>query len=141
MSGISKMRRSVADSPVLLGVAVFHRRDRETRPCPCLMRLRPSRGTAPALQKKRLGPRSARACPSQGTRPMDTLRTYGPFSVLLLRLYRHSGPLGPGGHPENPDNPGHPDSDTETQQAYAEKVWKTLMSIERHNQEKRSVGP
>ena len=60
--------------------------------------------------------------------------------LFLRRFYRHSGPIGPGVHPANPGHPGHPASDTETQQAHREKVWKTLMSIERkRNKEKRSV--
>ena len=54
------------------------------------------------------------------------------------RIYRHSGPLGPvaigirmarDSHPGHPVHSGHPDSDTETQQEYGVKVWKTLMSI------------
>ena len=36
--------------------------------------------------------------------------------VLMLRAYRHSGPLGPGVHPANPAHPGHPASDAETQE-------------------------
>ena len=59
--------------------------------------------------------------------------------LFLLRVYRHSGPIGPGVHPVHPANPDNPASDAETQQ-HREKVWKTLMSIERRrNKQKRSV--
>ena len=44
----------------------------------------------------------------------------GPIKVLsdlrilfLLRVYRHSGPLGPGVHPVHPGHPANPASDTE----------------------------
>ena len=93
-----------------------------------------SRGTGPrttVARAARLLNRSARACPSQGTTAVAAhiKVRWTLSSCLLLRFYRHSGPIGPGVHPVHPANPDNPASDMETQQD-GEKVWKTLMSIE-----------
>ena len=57
--------------------------------------------------------------------------------MLPLRVYRHSGPLGPAAHPVHPAHLVNPASDTETQE-HREKVWKTLMSIERRSNTEKS---